>query len=107
MIAKLEQEGQDDVTQKQWCIYEQHTNEDKKSRKEYDISQLEAKILRTEKDKANKEQTQQSLKELLDMFKEATDDRALESGEYSKAKSDDEMAISLLADAIAALSSYG
>jgi len=41
------------------------------------------------------------------MFAEATADRAAESAEYTKAKSDDEMAISLLADAIAAISVYG
>merc|ERR1719463_611303 len=111
MIAKLKQEGLDDVIQRDWCIKEQHFNEDTKSRKEYDISQLEAKILRTEKEKANmlkkQDHTREQLKELQDMFAEATADRAAESAEYTKAKSDDEMAISLLADAIAAISAYG
>merc|ERR1719191_655675 len=111
MIAKLKQEGLDDVIQKYWCIKETHFNEDTKSRKEYDISQLEAKILRTEKAKADmlkkQDRTREQLKELQDMFAQATLDRAAESAEYEKAKSDDTMAISLLADAIAALSSYG
>merc|ERR1719235_1007147 len=111
MIKKLDEEGHDDVVQRDWCIKEQHFNEDTKSRKEYDISQLEAKILRTEKAKADmlkkQDHTREQLQELKDMFAEATTDRAAESAEYTKAKNDDTMAISLLADAIAAFSSYG
>merc|ERR1719171_2536206 len=111
MIAKLKEEGHDDVVQRDWCIKEQHFNEDTKSRKIYDISQLEAKILRTEKAKADmlkkQDKTREQLQELKDMFQQATDDRAAESAEYTKAKNDDTMAISLLADAIAAISAYG
>merc|ERR1719258_311607 len=111
MIAKLDDEGHDDVVQRDWCIKEQYFYEDTKSRKEYDISQLEAKILRTEKAKANmlkkQDHTREQLQELKDMFAEATLDRAAESAEYTKAKNDDSMAISLLADAIAAISEYG
>merc|ERR1719191_2698379 len=95
MDAKLKQEGLDDVIQRDWCIKEQHFNEDLKSRKEYDISQLEAKILRTEEAKANM------------LKKQAGEDRVAESAEYTNAKNDDTMAISLLADAIAAFSAYG
>merc|ERR1719453_2553533 len=111
MIAKLKDEGHEDVVQRDWCIKEQHFNEDTKSRKEYDISQLEAKILRTEKAMADmqkkKEHTQQQLKELMEMFDEATTDRAAESAAYTQAKSDDSTAISLLEDAIAVFSQYG
>jgi hypothetical protein len=111
MIQKLKDEGHDDVVQRDWCIKEQHFNEDTKSRKEYDISQLEAKILRTEKAKADmlkkQDRTREQLQELKDMFTEATNDRAAESAENTQAKSDDTMAISLLADAIAAFSEYG
>merc|ERR1719420_2795019 len=111
MISKLKEEGHDDVVQRDWCIKEQHFNEDTKSRKIYDISQLEAKILRTEKAKADmlkkQDKTREQLQELKDMFQQATDDRAAESAEYVKAKNDDTMAISLLADAIAAISAYG
>merc|ERR1719420_2322379 len=74
MISKLKEEGHDDVVQRDWCIKEQHFNEDTKSRKEYDISQLEAKILRTEKAKANmlkkQDHTREQLQELKDMFAE-------------------------------------
>merc|ERR550537_1097 len=111
MIAKLDEEMKADVEQKYWCIKETHFNKDTKSRKEYDISQLEAKILRTEKAKANmlkkQDHTREQLQELKDMFAEATLDRAAESAEYTKAKDDDSTAISLLADAIAAFSAYG
>merc|ERR1719159_1234865 len=111
MDAKLKQEGLDDVIQRDWCIKEQHFNEDLKSRKEYDISQLEAKILRTEEAKANmlkkQDRTREQLKELQDMWKQAGEDRVAESAEYTNAKNDDTMAISLLADAIAAFSAYG
>jgi hypothetical protein len=111
MIQKLKDEGHDDVVQRDWCIKEQHFNEDTKSRKEYDISQLEAKILRTEKAKADmlkkQDRTREHLQETKDMFTEATNDRAAESAAYTKAKSDDSMAISLLEDAIAVFSQYG
>merc|ERR1719326_2780857 len=111
MIAKLKQEGLDDVIQREWCIKEQHFNEDLANRKEYDSTQLEAKILRTEKDKADmlkkQDKTRERLAELLQMHADAIADRTAEEAEYVKAKDDDTMAISLLADAIAALSSYG
>merc|ERR1719161_2874831 len=48
MLEELTQEGLDDVTQKTWCIAEQHHNEDLASEKEYSISQIEAKIERAE-----------------------------------------------------------
>jgi hypothetical protein len=111
MDAKLKQEGLDDVIQRDWCIKEQHFNQDLKSRKEYDISQLEAKILRTEEAKANmlkkQDHTREQLKELQEMWKQAGEDRVAESAQYTTAKNDDTMAISLLADAIAAFSAYG
>jgi hypothetical protein len=111
MIQKLKDEGHDDVVQRDWCIKEQHFNQDTQSRKEYDISQLEAKILRTEKAKADmlkkQDRTREQLQETKDMFTEATNDRAAESAAYTKAKSDDSMAISLLEDAIAVFSQYG
>merc|ERR550537_244855 len=65
MIKKLDEEGHDDVVQRDWCIAEQHFNEDTKSRKEYDISQLEAKILRTDEAKANMLKKQDHTREQL------------------------------------------
>jgi len=111
MLAELKQEGLDDVIQRDWCIGEQHFNEDLKSRKEYDISQIQAKIERAEQAHAamekKKERTQEQIQELVEMMEQAELDRAAESKSYSEDKADDETAIQLLTDAIAALAEYG
>jgi hypothetical protein len=111
MIDELDKEGQDDVTQKAWCISEQHHNEDLKSRKEYDISQIEAKIERCnqaiKKMEKKQEYTRQQIADLQEMWTDAQADRVAESEASAAAKSDDEVAIGLLGDAIAALSQYG
>merc|ERR1719331_1663159 len=100
----------DDVTQKAWCISEQHHNEDLKSKKEYDISQIEAKIERAEqaikKMEKKQEYTRQQIADLEEMWQDAQDDRVSESEASAAAKADDETAIALLGDAIAALSQY-
>merc|ERR1719161_1908946 len=76
MIDELDKEGQDDVTQKAWCISEQHHNEDLKSKKEYDISQIEAKIERAEqaiaKMEKKQEYTRQQIADLEEMWQEYT-----------------------------------
>jgi len=111
MIDELDKEGQDDVTQKAWCISEQHHNEDLKSKKEYDISQIEAKIERAQqaikKMEKKQEYTRQQIADLEEMWQDAQDDRVAESEASAAAKADDETAIGLLGDAIAALSQYG
>merc|ERR1719321_661967 len=111
MIDELDKEGQDDVTQKAWCISEQHHNEDLKSKKEYDISQIEAKIERAQqaikKMEKKQEYTRQQIADLQEMWSDAQDDRVAESEASAVAKADDETAIGLLGDAIAALSQYG
>jgi hypothetical protein len=110
MLAELEKEGLDDVTQKAWCISEQHRNEDAKSDKEYKISQIEAKIERAQEaiKKMEKKQdyTRGQIADLVEMWEDAEADRVSESGASAAAKSDDEKAILLLGDAIAALSQY-
>merc|ERR1719321_1097988 len=111
MIDELDKEGQDDVTQKAWCISEQHHNEDLKSKKEYDISQIEAKIERAQqaikKMEKKQEYTRQQIADLQEMWSEAQADRIAESDASAAGKADDETAIGLLGDAIAALSQYG
>merc|ERR1719316_2276800 len=110
MIDELDKEMMDDVTQKAWCIAEQHHNTDLKSEKEYSISQIEAKIERAQQaiDKMEKKQeyTRSQIADLEEMWKEAQDDRVAESEASAAAKADDEKAIELLGDAIAALSQY-
>merc|ERR1719331_1015689 len=100
----------DDVTQKAWCISEQHHNEDLKSDKEYSISQIEAKIERAEqaikKMEKKQEYTRQQIADLEEMWEDAQDDRVAESAASAAAKADDETAIGLLGDAIAALSQF-
>jgi len=110
-LQKLKDEGAADVEQRDWCIKEQHTEERNKSDQEYLISQLEAKIERakTKRTKLQKEKadTEQAKADLTAMYDQATEDRTAESAAYEAAKADDVAAIGLLADATAALSSYG
>merc|ERR1719161_482190 len=110
MLEELTQEGQDDVTQKAWCISEQHHNEDLKSEKEYTISQIEAKIERAQqaikKMEKKQDNTRQQIADLEEMWEDAEADRVAESEASAAAKSDDEKAVELLGDAIAALSQF-
>merc|ERR1719271_2305037 len=110
MIDELDKEMMADVTQKVWCVSEQHHNEDLKSKKEYDISQIEAKIERAQqaikKMEKKQEYTRQQIADLEEMWQDAQDDRVSESEASAAAKADDETAIALLGDAIAALSQY-
>merc|ERR1719324_1827928 len=111
MIEELDHEMMADVEQKAWCISEQHHNEDLKSEKEYSISQIEAKIERAQQAIAKMEKkqdyTRQQIADLQEMWSDAEDDRVAESEASAAAKADDETAIGLLSDAIAALSEYG
>merc|ERR1719311_998095 len=110
MLEELTQEGLDDVTQKTWCIAEQHHNEDLASEKEYSISQIEAKIERAEQaiKKMEKKQdyTRERIADLEEMWTEAEEDRVSESAASAAAKADDTKAVELLGDAIAALSQF-
>merc|ERR1719421_2034243 len=85
MLTTLKDEEAEDIKQRDWCIEERHTERSNRDDLEYDISQLEAKIERAEVKKKG-----------LEADVEKTE----------KAK-DDLKAIDLLADAIAAMSSYG
>jgi len=110
-IEDLHTEGEEDVTQRDWCIKEQNTEERNKSDQEYLISQLQAKIERAKVHRAKlvkeKEATEAANVTLAEMYTQATEDRVAESAAYEAAKADDVAAIGLLADASAALSSFG
>jgi hypothetical protein len=110
-LEDLHAEAAEDVTQRDWCSKEQTSEERNKSDQEYLISQLEAKIARAKKKRANlvkeKEETEASNTTLAQMYAEATADRTAESGAYEAAKADDIAAVGLLEDAIAAFTSYG
>jgi len=111
MLETLHDEQEADTEQKYWCISETDKNERDKSASEYKISQLDAKIKRAQKKKADleadKAKTLEANATLTQTMIEAKDDRDAQSAEYVTAKAEDIQAISLLADAMAALSEYG
>jgi len=111
MIEVLKEEGQEDIEQRDWCIAEQNNQTNHKENLEYDISQLQAKITKAEKKKAEleaeKEDTLKKKADLEEAMEEALADREAENQAFTAAKSDDESAIELLGQAIEALSAYG
>jgi len=111
MIQTIHDEGEADTEQKYWCISETDKNERDKSNSEYKISQLDAKIKRAQVKKADleadKAKTLEANATLTQTMIEAKEDREAQSAEYVTAKAEDIQAISLLADAMAALSEYG
>merc|ERR1719456_501091 len=96
MLTTLKDEEAEDIKQRDWCIEERHTENSNKEDLEYDIAQIEAKIERAEVKK----------KGLEDDMAQALEDRTAENQNFHDAKEDDLKAIDLLADAIAAMSSY-
>merc|ERR1719353_424509 len=111
MIELLGEEGQEDIEQRDWCIAEQNNQTNHKENLEYEISQLQAKITKAEKKKAEleaeKEDTLKKKADLIEAMEEALADREAENQAFTTAKTDDENAIELLGQAIEALSAYG
>merc|ERR1719506_2248851 len=111
MIEVLKEEGQEDIEQRDWCIAEQNNQTNHKENLEYDISQLQAKITKAEKKKAEleaeKEDTLKKKADLIEAMEEVLADREAENQAFTTAKTDDENAIELLGQAIEALSAYG
>merc|ERR1719194_215308 len=86
MIQTLKDEGQEDIKQRDWCIAER----DLENNKEADV-----------------EKTEKAKEDLEDDMAQALEDRTDENAAFHSAKEDDEKAIGLLEDAIAALAAYG
>merc|ERR1719463_552612 len=111
IIEELKKEGQEDIEQRDWCIAEQNNQTNHKENLEYEISQLQAKITKAEKKKAEleaeKEDTLKKKAELKEAMEEALADRTAENEAFAGAKQDDLNAIDLLGQAIEALSAYG
>merc|ERR1719240_502275 len=111
MIELLAEEGKEDIEQRDWCIAEQNNQTNHKENLEYEISQLQAKILKAEKKKAEleaeKEDTLKKKTDLEEAMAEALADREAENQAFTTAKEDDLKAIELLGQAIEALSAYG
>jgi hypothetical protein len=111
MIELLGEEGQEDIEQRDWCIAEQNNQTNHKENLEYTISQLQAKITKAEKKKAEleaeKEDTLKKKADLIEAMDQALADREAENEAFTTAKQDDLNAIELLGQAIEALSAYG
>merc|ERR1719387_280490 len=111
LISTLKAEGAQDLKQRDWCVNEQFKADNNRDDLAYEISQLEAKILRGQEKKAKLEAdeaaTQKAKEDLEKEMQEALDDRTAENGAYTTAKEDDTKAIELLGQAIEALSAYG
>jgi hypothetical protein len=110
MIQLLKDEGQTDITQRDWCINEQNVEENHKSDLEYQIEKLQATIerlgekkLKLEAEVAATEKSRDDLQAELDT---ALADRTAENEAFTTAKDDDEKAIGLLQQAIETLSEY-
>merc|ERR1719321_209260 len=111
MIELLAEEGQEDIEQRDWCIAEQNNQTNHKENLEYTISQLQAKITKAEKKKAEleaeKEDTLKKKADLIEAMEQALADREAENQAFTAAKQDDLNAIELLGQAIEALSAHG
>merc|ERR1719191_4202 len=111
MIELLKEEGQEDIEQRDWCIAEQNNQTNHKENLEYEILQLQAKITKAEKKKAEleaeKEKTLEKKADLEEAMAQALADREAENQAFTTAKQDDLNAIDLLGQAIEALSAYG
>merc|ERR1719409_499850 len=111
MLKTLADEAAEDVKQRDWCTKEQNDETNDKEDLEYEIKQLDAKILRAEIKKAklkdDKATTLQNKADLEAAMTEALNDRTAQNTAFSNAKDDDIKAIGLLEDAIAAMSEYG
>ena len=104
-------EAAQDLKQRDWCVNEQFKADNNRDDLAYEISQLEAKILRGQEKKAKLEAdelaTQKAKEDLEAEMQQALDDRTAENGAYTTAKDDDLKAIDLLGQAIETLSAYG
>merc|ERR1719182_1242026 len=111
LISTLHAEGAQDLKQRDWCVDEQFKADNNRDDLAYEISQLEAKILRGQEKKAKLEAdelaTQKAKDDLEAEMQQALDDRTAENAAYTTAKDDDLKAIDLLGQAIEALSAYG
>jgi len=110
MIQVLKAEGQDDIKQRDFCISDRNEERNNRDDLAYSIEQLEAKIERLNGKKkgleADVERVTKDKEDLIEAMAQALQDRTDENGAFHAAKEDDEAAIGLLGDAIAAMSKY-
>jgi len=110
MIAVLKSEGQDDIRQRDFCIEDRNRERNNRDDLQYSIEQLQAKIDRLNSKKKGLEKDVERVtkdkEDLIAAMAQALSDRTDENGNFHSAKDDDEAAIGLLGDAIAAMSKY-
>merc|ERR1719387_2936232 len=110
MMGVIQEEEKADIRQKDWCKDEIHKNEQEAARYEYKVEKKDALIgrLRVKLDEMEQtlvktiEEIQSTKKDIEQM----EDERKAEHAEYEEAKKDDEGAVALLTNAIAALGSF-
>merc|ERR1719160_2211338 len=110
MMETIKEEEKADIRQKDWCKDEIHKNEQEAARYEYKVEKKDALIGRL---KAKHEELEKTLvktvEEIMSTKKDIEqmeDERKAEHAEYEQAKKDDEGAVALLTNAIAALGSF-
>jgi hypothetical protein len=110
MMETIKEEEKADIRQKDWCKDEIHKNEQEAARYEYKVEKKDALIGRL---KAKLDEMEQTLVKTIEQIQstkadieQMEDSRKAEHAEYEQAKKDDEGAVALLKNAIAALGSF-
>lgn len=110
MIAKLEKEAEEDATEKAYCDEEMAKTEAKKADLEGDLSKVTAKIDQAAATSAKrKEQVKELQAQLADLAKEQAEMDSIRSeqhADYTKAKTDLELALSGVGKALDVLRDY-
>jgi len=110
VIATLKKEEQEDIKQRDFCKEELHKNSEQQADLKWKIETNEAMITKLEAHIAKLDEdiqaTSQEIADTKDQIEKMTDERKAEHDSFKEAKSDDEAAIEVLGQAIAALSKY-
>merc|ERR1719387_804138 len=110
MIDQIALEGEADHEQKDWCKEEMHKNEQEAARYEYKIEKVTAKLMRLqtklEELESTLQKTYDEIKQTKEDLKEMTSTREADHAAFKAAKADDEGAVGLLENAIAAMSAF-
>jgi len=110
VIATLKKEEQEDIKQRDFCKEELHKNSEQQLDLKWKIETNEAMITKLEAHIAKLEEdiqaTSKEIADTKDQIEKMTDERTAEHEAFKEAKSDDEAAIEVLGQAIAALSKY-
>jgi len=110
VIETLKKEAAEDIKQRDFCKEELHKNDEEQADLKWKIETNEAMIAKLEEQIAKLEAdimaTAQEIADTKDQIKKMTEEREDEHEAFKEAKADDEAAIEVLGQAIAALSKY-